>query len=117
MHRASGSLDTNDAFAGLKPKTKQGISFGGFRNSVYTKDRSRIAQLYTNQDRIAQIINPSLSIRDKPPKVLPADKSYLAETHNMFLPATLRNKLGVVSPIRGTRKPNVEKRSMSPTAS
>ena len=29
--------------------------------------------------------------------------SYMAETHNMFLPSTLRNNMGVVSPIRNMR--------------
>ena len=78
------------------------LVFSGYRDSIYTKDKSRIAQLYTNQDRIAQIINPTMSVRDKPPQILPADKSHMAEVHKMFLPATVRNK--VMSPVRGAQK-------------
>ena len=41
-------------------------------------------------------------MRDKPPKILPADKSHMAEIHKMFLPATIRNR--VISPIKGVKR-------------
>ena len=83
------------------------MGLAGPRQSIY-KEKNRIAQLYTNQDRIAYMINPAATIRDRPPKVMPADKSHMAEVHKMFLPATVRNV--VVSPLRGFHKKRFSER-------
>ena len=52
VQHASGSIEMIDGVVKMKSNIKQGLSFGTYRNSYYN-DKTRIQQLYTNQDRIA----------------------------------------------------------------
>ena len=61
------------------------------KKSVYTADKNRIQNLYTNMQRIAQVLDPNKRLNNQEKKRLPEDKSFLAHINNS-LPNTIKPK-------------------------
>jgi len=67
--------------------------------SLYTADRERTKKLYTNFERIAQILDPNENLSEMQRRKLPEDKSNYARLKNSFT-STLRPRAVVNNEVK-----------------